>query len=405
MNDIGEDGASIVKTQELKEEIEELKKLNEKIQIQNNKTKDKNTKLQDKVQENEDKIAELEEELSELRDGGTPRPDWQRCASVVEGGNERWKKALKGKTSEQLMGLLLDDISQLRRSNREWLEGRGKGIRVPIYLRFEGQVKNMNIDIKMVCDIIADLLNSKEERQVAISMPEYLYQYVNLKYSTETLQMEFSYNLVDGLERFKEIPHINFFKEVLEQNLSEDILARILDTVHRVQMTAYTKLEKINKTRSPQKDYLSEKDFLEILKQRFLSKDQCNIEQLLNLAYKESKDEFDDPDNYSRKIYVYRLFTGIKDWNFGLFIQEIFKQEQAEKDDLIRKFMDNLDDELTNINSKSVKEALKELDQSIPIDRQDSITQIIFDNNLSKTLNRKEMKKKLNFIDIVGSFI
>ena len=142
-----------------------------------------------------------------------------------------------------------------------------------------------------------------------------------------------------------------------------------------------------------------------LFEQRFLSKDQCSIEQLLNLAYKESKDEFDDPDNYSRRIYVYKLFTGIKDWNFGLFVQEIFKQEQAEKDDLIRSFMDNFDDELTTINSKSVKDAFKQLDQSIPTERKDSIIQVVFDNNLSKTLNRKELKKKLIYIDFVGNLI
>ena len=30
-----------------------------------------------------------------------------------------------------------------------------------------------------------------------------------------------------------------------------------------------------------------------------------------------------------------RLFVGLKDWNFGLFIQEIFKQELDEKDDVV----------------------------------------------------------------------
>ena len=36
--------------------------------------------------------------------------------------------------------MLLDDISHLRRANREWLEGRGRGLKVPSYLRFDGQV-------------------------------------------------------------------------------------------------------------------------------------------------------------------------------------------------------------------------------------------------------------------------
>ena len=125
----------------------------------------------------------------------------------------------------------------------------------------------------------------------------------------------------------------------------------------------------------------------------------------MNLAYKESKDEFEDPDDFGRRIYVFKLFTGIKDWNFGLFIQEIFKQEFSDKDDFIHQFMNNLDDELENINVKSFKEALKHIEQSIPIERQEALIQMAFDNNLNKVLNRKELKKKLNYIDFVGNLI
>ena len=39
---------------------------------------------------------------------------------------------------------------------------------------------------------------------------------------------------------------------------------------------------------------------LQVLKGRFTSKEQYHHEQLLNLAYKESKDEFEDPDNLKR---------------------------------------------------------------------------------------------------------
>ena len=47
----------------------------------------------------------------------------------------------------------------------------------------------------------------------------------------------------------------------------------------------------------------------------------------MNIAYKETKDEFEDPDEEIKRIYVTKLFTGIHDWNFGLFLQELFKNE------------------------------------------------------------------------------
>ena len=47
----------------------------------------------------------------------------------------------------------------------------------------------------------------------------------------------------------------------------------------------------------------------------------------MSTAYKETKDEFEDPDLETKRIYIAKLFSGAKDWNFGLFVQEIFKRE------------------------------------------------------------------------------
>ena len=38
----------------------------------------------------------------------------------------------------------------VRNRNKEWHEGRGHSIRVPIYLRFDGQVKNMMMMMMMM---------------------------------------------------------------------------------------------------------------------------------------------------------------------------------------------------------------------------------------------------------------
>ena len=73
-----------------------------------------------------------------------------------------------------------------------------------ILYRYDGQVKNLNLDSTMTAEMIGDLLRSKEEHHnPEVSMSEYLYHFINLKYSTSTLQMEFSYNLIDGIDRFK----------------------------------------------------------------------------------------------------------------------------------------------------------------------------------------------------------
>ena len=66
------------------------------------------------------------------------------------------------------------------------------------------QVRNMNLDSTMTAEMIADILRAKEERgDPGIKMADFLYSFICLKYTTTTLQMEFSYNLVDGIDRFK----------------------------------------------------------------------------------------------------------------------------------------------------------------------------------------------------------
>ena len=38
------------------------------------------------------------------------RPVWSRCADYMAGGAERWKTLSEGKTSNQLVGVLLNEL-------------------------------------------------------------------------------------------------------------------------------------------------------------------------------------------------------------------------------------------------------------------------------------------------------
>ena len=40
----------------------------------------------------------LEEEMDEFRECGTPRPDWERCAALVDGGEDRWRRLAAGRS-------------------------------------------------------------------------------------------------------------------------------------------------------------------------------------------------------------------------------------------------------------------------------------------------------------------
>ena len=50
-------------------------------------------------------------ECETLRRSATPRPDWSKCADHVQGGIVRWKEMSEGKTSGELVNVLLQEIA------------------------------------------------------------------------------------------------------------------------------------------------------------------------------------------------------------------------------------------------------------------------------------------------------
>ena len=61
----------------------------------------------DAVSQNQD----LKEELSQLKRSATPRPDWDRCRSYLEGGTEKWEELTAGRSSSRKVDVLLAQIA------------------------------------------------------------------------------------------------------------------------------------------------------------------------------------------------------------------------------------------------------------------------------------------------------
>ena len=64
----------------------------------------------------------LSNELSKVKRSATPRPDWDRCASYIEGGSERWMALSQGRSSDGKVDILLAqiaevDVSEIRRDD------------------------------------------------------------------------------------------------------------------------------------------------------------------------------------------------------------------------------------------------------------------------------------------------
>ena len=89
MNDIGEDGASIILSQQHQQEMEEKQKTVESLELYIMKLDDSVAKMTESGEQSEARLSEVEAELAEMRETATPRPDWRRCGPVVEGGEDR----------------------------------------------------------------------------------------------------------------------------------------------------------------------------------------------------------------------------------------------------------------------------------------------------------------------------
>ena len=97
MNDIGEDGASIILSQQHHQEMEEKQKTVESLELYIMKLDDSVQKMTETGEQSEARLGELEAELLELRETATPRPDWRRCGPVVEGRllHSHWSRSLQ----------------------------------------------------------------------------------------------------------------------------------------------------------------------------------------------------------------------------------------------------------------------------------------------------------------------
>ncbi|KAK7070358.1 hypothetical protein SK128_012912 [Halocaridina rubra] len=169
----------------------------------------------------------LREENQTLRRAATPRPDWNRScwkilflivnklsrtisnqislcrvAEYLEGGISRWRELSFGKTSEQMVDVLISELtgSQLCVTS-EFIDCKGKEPGVPAYLRYEGSVRNRCLGKRDLMLIVEDIwavkrkLNNKEPMEVFVDT------YFKERYHLEEVRAEWCYSLADACQR------------------------------------------------------------------------------------------------------------------------------------------------------------------------------------------------------------
>ena len=105
------------------------------------------------------------------------RPEWEKCADVIQGGIVRWKEIAEGKTSHDLMEVLLGEISGGSTGDSggaEYFDGQGTGETVPKYLQYDGKVRNRRLGKRDTALLVKDIWREKVASDAEVSEVNYI---------------------------------------------------------------------------------------------------------------------------------------------------------------------------------------------------------------------------------------
>ncbi|KAJ8599397.1 hypothetical protein CTAYLR_009695 [Chrysophaeum taylorii] len=109
-----------------------------------------------------------------------------------------------------------------------FFEAHGLDETVPMYLRFDGRVKNWAISKRETEKMINDIWSAKEAAEKEPSTPRvplssYLYTYLVGRFQSHVLAVEWAYNLLDGLNRYIADSDCSLFLKILAGDIPEEI--------------------------------------------------------------------------------------------------------------------------------------------------------------------------------------
>ncbi|XP_044275757.1 translin-associated factor X-interacting protein 1 isoform X2 [Varanus komodoensis] len=191
----------------------------------------------DNLQEEYETILEVYKQVSEERDqfcndlinvqrSSTPRPKWSKCADVIPGGPERWSVLSEGKSSDQLVDVLLEDLGTALLRETETFVGRGRSDKIPVYLRCDGLVRNKKLTRKETVGILREIWREKiasdQQRGRRSSLSEFFLTFFQKKYG-EALAFDWTYTVYENIKLYQSNEAMSLFHQILTGNLDEGV--------------------------------------------------------------------------------------------------------------------------------------------------------------------------------------
>lgn len=317
-------------------------------------------------------------EAETLRRSATPRPNWNRCAAHVAGGVEHWKKATEGKTSDQIVDVLLGEIQGAGDEGRdtiqaEYFDGLGTGDDVPKYLRYEGKVRNRHVSKRDCLVYIHDIWRKKGLRDAESTdgrrykMSDFMYDYLRQTFGLEEMAIEWAYNLQQSIQRFSNTDdRIQLFWNVLRGTADEELHHGFLERVSLL-------LSALAKADVEQTGMISKEDFTAVLTgfSLFRVKESEAILSLVQAAENELGCKEEEPMSYQN------LFMQDSEGQTGPFLEELRKQTEQERMQFVQEIIDNFDSSAL-IAVDEFRTAILSIDPHIELESLDHCIEWVF---------------------------
>ncbi|XP_035654517.1 translin-associated factor X-interacting protein 1 [Oncorhynchus keta] len=257
----------------------------------------------------------LQGELEGFKEASTPRPEWEQCADVL-GGSERWADLSQGLSSQRRLEILL---AELGGKNSEFFTGLGTSDDVPIYLRYEGQLKNHRLKKNAVVRILKEVWKEKVmedgRRNESSNLPEFLRQHLERQYGEKA--GEWAYSLVEGIRQHQKDDSVSLFNDILTGKVDESVY-------HGQTHLLSNLLKVLIHSDSTESGLLSVQDFRDNLQMAFPLKRAQDIDELVTTAQAEL-------DNNGGSLPYQRLYTEDADGKHKDFLNLVKKQASTER--------------------------------------------------------------------------
>ncbi|XP_063168990.1 translin-associated factor X-interacting protein 1 [Candoia aspera] len=219
-------------------------------------------------------------DLINVQRTSTPRPDWNKCAEVILGGTERWSNLSLGKTSDQLVDVLLEEIGGGLLRERDTFTGRGRSEKIPLYLRCDGLVRNKKLSKREVVALLREIWREKiisdQQKGKQSSLSEFFLSFFQKRYG-EAVAFDWTYTIYENLKLFRSNETMSLFLNVLTGCLDEGVY-------HSHLLELNSLLKELTAADTENTGLLSEEHFRLALRTAFPLKTEEEIQELLDAA-------------------------------------------------------------------------------------------------------------------------